>query len=1612
MNLLIVVFVVACAIVQLPFTEALSPLSSLSYDFDDTFDCFNTTAVVYLESHRRYQLQCTDVTVNRSSIMSSTSIDVRGSASNSTFLSHVHLVVVGNTAPSLSFQNVYYMWNVTVTYLGVDNSQYPLLSSAPNNSSSSSSAEPPPWSQGNDYQPLKAPLLAFSMFNGNHGTHVTVEFVNTTLWCLFQMIRDDVSQNSGTSGGGILTGEFSSWKFVSFYVWNSTMIISIPPTIVTLTSLFYFGHQPPPLLPLTNLHVAISCSDLRMTAALRSEDTDVTIIAIAGTSKLFDSVLRDVMIVVLDSNLVVKLFSTTCVQAAADAGIIMLNLQQEANISVFIARSSVAVVTNYSYSSIVSSCQLFAHSASLVFSGSGPKGNHSTVCIVNMTSVDLAAAGYVTVVQYRTSDPITGFTVVVEGEHSSLGERASPHVPRRCPMKEEVLLHCPPSLLSESSSLCEHSNNNQLLPRSTAGGVNVPIYDSAAAAAAIYRVVAFHFVFLVASRLAALVMIASDAYTSNTTVLVSGVTMWASCLSGNGSALIGSASALVQLGAPTEAPAVIIEVYDSLLIVMLVDGVAPILMSIPFLPNPTVIAFQVAASLVQLAPASSTNKVMWNAAVTVQRCSVSASVGYDVPRDQKITGVLASSVSVLVVSTAVKSSTFVLFENTVNGTDNFASFSQHMSTTSSAPTAAAFLRTVSVLAVCDTSTFAPVVELAKVNSAYVDFLRTIAIDHVVVVIQDTLVTYSGSVVVSESTTATAPSSSSSSGSGFVIVPTDVSSLVMMPSVITHSTITVVNTTAASSSTTTSDTRSNGVSALTALWTASVSQGSSFRFVDCKGLRRLVTVLDGTLKVDLPPPTPAASPPPTQEEMIDQDNLSVFLFHDVETTFLNLSRFDASSSSSSSVVLAPLSVISPLQGLQVPVGVYVVGRSGVSALRSDLSGLSAISTGIVVRLNQTYGSCVASSAFAIRGGSFRGSFDGVVAAVPGVTFQYANGTDVGAGWSSDIGTSPSLAFCRERFLDLTGCTQWQGLPIAKNVVAVGTNRVSLMSHVYVNERCQSSATLSGSLQHIPNQQLALPVAMVSATTPTASLFVASLIIQQLSPVQSANAGGVRSLQGTLMIRRLRALCRISNSAVKGSGSSTADDSSDSESNTNTVNSLCCDLSTSPMQLKFVIGSRHAPSDHTTDISSFVGGVVGNTVLVVGVAVLKMLFARLLRAWNTTKGPSVASVLQQQTSLPLSKSQELALSKANTRSEVNAFLSHAAEVLGEDAPVSAMWPTYTALLTPTISITIGCVVVLALDSTNDVSAAMTTNAVVVCLIGVLWLVVWVGAMIAVVGWRSDASCCNDCTFTRTRSFPLQPAPLRRRSNLGTSSASLCLNVLFEPTEGVAIRRRPFEAVGSDRIWRQHAKSLLAHYGAVFGAYRVSLFWYFNVELLFSFVNGVVGGYAFAEAAIDPCNAIVPWLLVGLGVLEVAVVVVLRPFMVRVDMIALVSVTCISVATGICAIVADDDDELGNILGSLGSAVQLLFLAASVLWAAVQHRCAPRLGASTVLQTLPSNDDDNNHDRRSRADDSRSSLRRTAQLGRNYDHLAKKTQNQDALPQKRLEQLVWIICNDHRR
>jgi hypothetical protein len=379
--------------------------------------------------------------------------------------------------------------------------------------------------------------------------------------------------------------------------------------------------------------------------------------------------------------------------------------------------------------------------------------------------------------------------------------------------------------------------------------------------------------------------------------------------------------------------------------------------------------------------------------------------------------------------------------------------------------------------------------------------------------------------------------------------------------------------------------------------------------------------------------------------------------------------------------------------------------------------------------------------------------------------------------------------------------------------------------------------------------------------SASVVVSVIAIQQLVP-GVASAAGIRVMQSTLIIQRVRQLCTADSSSTGSSMNSESGDAMQGTILGSADAALCCDSSTSPTQLHIQLAD---PDD-----SPFTGAIVGNTVLVVGVALARVVGQLAVRHVLSSEA---ATAVQQH-----SAAQKFIFKPIRS-------------VFDSCWGVALIWPMFCVLLAPTITVSIALI-----------AMRKTSGVVFGIVLAVLWISPWVVATHGIL--YSGAPRPSPSVNFKRRPLPGEHRVLRIR------------RYLIEPKEELVLPR------GGSRAF-------IRDFGPVFAPFRAARLWYFNVELTFSLINGILTGAALGVPPGESCAAIsvIGWLLVAAGVLECSSALVVAPYSARIDFISLYVVNGLSLLAQVLALI-DDSDTAQNasaVISLLATAFQLLLTVA---------------------------------------------------------------------------------------
>ncbi|CUE71794.1 transmembrane protein, putative, partial [Bodo saltans] len=233
-----------------------------------------------------------------------------------------------------------------------------------------------------------------------------------------------------------------------------------------------------------------------------------------------------------------------------------------------------------------------------------------------------------------------------------------------------------------------------------------------------------------------------------------------------------------------------------------------------------------------------------------------------------------------------------------------------------------------------------------------------------------------------------------------------------------------------------------------------------------------------------------------------------------------------------------------------------------------------------------------------------------------------------------------------------------------------------------------------------------------------------------------------------------------------------------------------------------------------------------------------------------------------------------------------------------PIATVWGPLMTFLSPTLS---AAVAIIFLPSTS--SGFVPLGIVFICALSIPWVVSFYGLC-----WR------------RNQPYPLRGLPPKGRLQRNFKQKLLEPNELLDAP--IAVRR--------------YARQLLRAYGPVIDGYTARCYWYFNVETLFAFMNGIVMGLAYNEAVRTPCSMWTDWLLYALGVLEPTVALVVRPFAVLLDVVGLVLVVGLSTLSQLVMLVTSPNDaaadSVADVLALISIVVELLLVVFGLICVAV--------------------------------------------------------------------------------
>jgi hypothetical protein len=478
--------------------------------------------------------------------------------------------------------------------------------------------------------------------------------------------------------------------------------------------------------------------------------------------------------------------------------------------------------------------------------------------------------------------------------------------------------------------------------------------------------------------------------------------------------------------------------------------------------------------------------------------------------------------------------------------------------------------------------------------------------------------------------------------------------------------------------------------------------------------------------------------------------------------------------------------------------------------------------------------------------------------------------------------------------------------------------SVFVDAQVNIKCAGFTTRTISAEQLlPRRPVLKPP---SAATAVTSGFMGGVAIAHGVVSGVGFAGGVRGMQAALMARRKRALCILDE---ERSAATSADNSNDGFVDVSFA-SMCCDAGTSPTQMNIDVG------DDGSSLSALLGAIVGNSVLVIALCIARLgLYQTISRQF--AGGPSRPTADEKTLEMQWDVDGGHRSRRSRPRDAVKSIVASAVVTLfGHPIGLmAAMWPSYMILLAPAIGTSFGLTLLPQASS-----GIRVVGAIGICAWAAPWIVCLHGLC-----WRH-----------RTIHFPFRsiiPKSAVRRHKQGG---------------GVRLYQwliAPRELLDAPLAARPYARKLLHQYAPVFEGYVARTFWYFNVELCFGFLNGLVMGFAYNDAQRNPCSVWTEWMLVGFGFLEIVLSVVLvRPFSVPLDTVSVLMTVGLSTLSQLIPLVDTSDaaSNASDVLGLVCSAIQLLLIVFGVgiavltgrnAWRSVHVPQSPRGGGQSEQQ-----------------------------------------------------------------
>ncbi|CUG90089.1 transmembrane protein, putative [Bodo saltans] len=396
-------------------------------------------------------------------------------------------------------------------------------------------------------------------------------------------------------------------------------------------------------------------------------------------------------------------------------------------------------------------------------------------------------------------------------------------------------------------------------------------------------------------------------------------------------------------------------------------------------------------------------------------------------------------------------------------------------------------------------------------------------------------------------------------------------------------------------------------------------------------------------------------------------------------------------------------------------------------------------------------------------------------------------------------------------------------------------------------------------------IAPPTYPIPAVRSATSVITGAVIAAGSLVGVGSQGGGVHGIQIAMLVIHVQTLCAANEGNVNHG----------EEASIATPDDLCCDLGTSPTQLSF--------DDYG---GVYLGGVLGNTILVMGSTMMRFIAGKML----------------------------LRLPQLDEKDPncVKRILRHMRSLAPPSGPVTLSWTAYMFLLCPTVSL---CVA-LASDGTMPAYARWMGGLVLP-----LWLMPWAGAFFGLCWWGRRVEFAFYGEAQRKRKQQSSTRKAQKEARTTTTFFGNVHDWLLKETEELKpLRRHALQAAKQLRL-----------FGSVFASYRAARHWAFNVEVFFAFVAGTIAGLFLLRASSALCSGSAwGWAVVAVGIAETTTAVALQAFSLRLELVCFVLVMLFTIVSEIVALVYPDESDAANALSTVAAVLQAFLM----MYGALEH------------------------------------------------------------------------------